>query len=45
LRVHGIGGLRIADASMMSTIPAGNTDTPAIMIGEKASAMIFAAAQ
>jgi len=40
LRVHGIVGLRIADCSIMPQITSGNTNAPAIMIGEKASHMI-----
>ncbi len=39
-RVHGIGHLRVADASVMPRITSGNTNAPTIMIGEKASDMI-----
>jgi choline dehydrogenase len=40
LRVHGIGNLRIADASIMPTIINANTNAPSIMIGEKCADMI-----
>jgi choline dehydrogenase len=40
LRVHGIEGLRVADASVMPTVTSGNTNAPAIMIGERAADLL-----
>jgi 5-(hydroxymethyl)furfural/furfural oxidase len=39
-RVHGIGGLRVVDASIMPTVPRGNTNIPTIMVAEKISTAI-----
>ncbi len=43
LRVYGVTGLRVADASIMPAVTSGNTNAPAMMIGEKASDLILAA--
>ena len=41
LRVHGVSGLRVADASVMPTITSANTNAASLMIGEHASARIL----
>jgi len=43
LRVHGIAGLRVADASVMPAVTSGNTNAPSLMIGERAADFIAAA--
>jgi choline dehydrogenase len=43
LRVHGIDGLRVIDASVMPTITSGNTNSPTLMIAEKGAALVATA--
>jgi choline dehydrogenase len=45
LRVHGVTGLRVADASIMRTIVSSNTNAPSIMIGEKAADLLLVDAE
>jgi choline dehydrogenase len=40
LRVRGVDGLRVADASVMPAVTSGNTNAPSVMIGEAAAAAI-----
>ena len=43
MRVHGIAGLRVADASVMPAITTGNINAPSMMIGERAAELIATA--
>jgi choline dehydrogenase len=43
LRVRGIDGLRVADASVMPEVTSGNTHAPTVMIGERAAELVSAA--
>jgi choline dehydrogenase len=41
LKVHGLAGLRVIDASIFPTVTSGNTNAPAIMVGEKGAALVL----
>jgi len=41
LRVHGVSGLRVVDASVFPNVPSGNTNAPCIMVAERAAAMML----
>jgi choline dehydrogenase len=45
LRVRGLDGLRVADASIFPTMPSANTNAPAMMVGERAARFMLDAAQ
>ena len=40
LKVHGVAGLRVVDAAIFPTVPSGNTNAPAIMVGEKGADLV-----
>jgi choline dehydrogenase len=42
LRVHGIGRLRVIDASIFPTVTSGNTNAPAMLVGEKGAELVLA---
>jgi choline dehydrogenase len=41
LRVHGLSGLRVIDASIFPTITSGNTNAPAMMVGERGADLVL----
>ena len=45
LRVHGLGNLRVIDASIFPAVTSGNTNAPAIMVGEKGADLVLADAR